>query len=87
MALFESGQLGNKQIKVERVINAEYVDINCIVDACNAHPVLSRIQFPANTLATIYILTGGDYISHFYKTSKLTFIRITLNIYAMMVGL
>ena len=75
MALFESGQLGNKQIKVERVINAEYVDINCIVDACNAHPVLSRIQFPANTLATIYILTGGDYISHFYKTSKLTFIR------------
>ena len=36
MALFESGQLGNKS----RVINGEYVHINNIVDACNAHPVL-----------------------------------------------
>ena len=79
MALFEGGQLGNKQIRVERVINAEYVDINHIVDACNAHPALSRIPFPANTLATIYLLTGGDYISHFYKTSKLTFVRAFIN--------
>ena len=79
MALFESGQLGNKQIRVERVINAEYVDINHIIDACNAHPVLSRIPFPANTLATIYLLTGGDCISHFYKTSKLIFVRAFIN--------
>ena len=77
MALFESGQLGNKQIRVESVINAEYVDINHIVDACNAHPALSRIPFPA--LAAIYLLTGGDYISHFYKTSKLTFVRAFIN--------
>lgn len=65
-------------IRVERVINAEYVDINRIADTCNVHPVLSKIPFPANTLATIY-LTGGDYISHFYKTLKLTFIRTFIN--------
>ena len=34
MALLESGQLGEKQIRVERIVNAEYVDINCIIDAC-----------------------------------------------------
>ena len=79
MALFETGLLGEKQIVVERVINAEYVDINAIMEACRLHPVLCKIPLPANTLAMIYMLTGGDYFSHFYKTSKLAFVRSFVN--------
>ena len=37
------------------------------------HPKLKRIPFPMLSLAAVYILTGGDYISSFFKTSKQTF--------------
>ena len=37
------------------------------------HPKLKTISFPLTTLALVYILTSGDYISSFFRTSKKAF--------------
>ena len=50
--------------------------MNAISEAVMNHPKLKAIQFPLLTLSTIYMLTGGDYISSFFKTSKQTFIKV-----------
>ena len=76
MAFVECGWLGNKQVYVERAIGSEYVSLNAISEAVMNHPKLKAIQFPLLTLSTIYMLTGGDYISSFFKTSKQTFIKV-----------
>ena len=70
MAFIECGWLGDKSIYVERTINAEYVNVNAIVEASVSHPNLKKVSFSAS----IYVLTGGDYISSFFKTSKQTFL-------------
>lgn len=40
------------------------------------HPKLKDIPFPLTNLAAVYILTGGDYISGFFRTSKKTFTSV-----------
>ena len=47
--------------------------------AASCHPQLKRIHNPLSNLAAIYILTGGDYISSFYKISKQTFVTVFLD--------
>lgn len=76
MALMECGWLGDKLIYVERALNSEYVNVNAILEASVSHPNLKKVSFPTLTLASIYILTGGDYISSFFKTSKQTFLKV-----------
>ena len=72
MALVGCGWLGNKTVYIERAINSEYVNINSISEATTSHPKLHKITFPMLTLATLYVLMGGDYISSFFRTSKQT---------------
>ena len=62
MALVGCGWLGNKTVYVERAINSEYVNINSISEASTSYPKLQKITFPMLTLATLYVLTGGDYV-------------------------
>ena len=68
--------VGNKIVYVERVVGSEYVSLNAIFEAVMNHPKLKVIPFPLLTLPTVYMLTGGDYISSFFKTSKQTFIKV-----------
>ena len=75
MALKESGWLQNKSVFVERIIGTEYVDLDKLQLAVAAHPALSKIIHPLNNLAALYILSGCDYISSFFKTSKQTFLN------------
>ena len=63
----------------KKTIGAEYVCINCIHTAAMSHPQLKQVPFPPLTLATIYILTGGDYVSSFFRTSKQAFINAFLS--------
>ena len=76
MAYMGCGWLGNKTVYVERAIGSEYVCLNAISEAVMNHPKLKIIQFPLLTLAAVYMLTGGDYVSSFFKTSKQTFIKV-----------
>ena len=68
--------LGNKTVYIERAIGSEYVDLNAISEAVLNHPKLKRVPFPMLSLVAVYILTGGDYISSFFKTSKQTFLTV-----------
>ena len=76
MAFMGCGWLGNKTVYVERAIGSEYVCLNNMSEAVMNHPKLKRIPFPLLSLATVYILTGGDYISSFFRTSKQTFLTV-----------
>ena len=76
MAYKGCGWLGNKTVYIERAIGSEYVSLNAISEVVMNHPKLKRIPFPMLSLAAVYILTGGDYISSFFKTSKQTFITV-----------
>ena len=78
MAFMGCGWLGNKTVYVERAIGSEYVCLNNMFEAVMNHPKLKRIPFPLLSLATVYILIGGDYISSFFRTSKQTFLTIHL---------
>ena len=74
MAFKESGWLRNKQVYVERTLNAEFVDICEIYNIVQSHPILSKTPYPLNSLVALYVLSGCDYISSFFKTSKQAFL-------------
>ena len=78
MAFMGCGWLGNKTVYVERAVGSEYVSLNAIFEAVMNHPKLKVLPFPLLTLSTVYMLTGGDYISSFFKTSKQTFIKVLI---------
>ena len=73
MMFLECGWLQNKTVYVECKIGKEYVHLNKLMDMAHAHPKLKTIPFPLTSLAVVYILTGGDYISSFFRSSKKTF--------------
>ena len=75
----DCGWLGRKTVYVEKTVGAEYVCINSLHVAATSHPQLKQVAFPLLTLATIYILTGGDYVSSFFRTSKQAFINAFLS--------
>ena len=60
-------------------IQTEYVSLNTLYTAASCHPQLKRIHNPLSNLATIYILTGGDYISSFFRTSKQLLVTVFLD--------
>lgn len=47
-----------------------------LVETSQLHSKLKHISFPLTSLAAVYILTGGDYISSFFRTSKKTFVSV-----------
>lgn len=79
MIFMEGGWFPNKNVYIERSIHTEYVSLNTLCTAASCHPQLKRIHNPLSSLAVIYILTGGDYISSFFKTSKQTFVTVFLD--------
>ena len=66
MVYKDCGWLGRKIVYVEKIVEAEYVCINNLHTAATSHPQLKQVPFPLLTIATIYIMTGGDYISSFF---------------------
>ena len=79
MMFMEGGWFQNKTVYVEKNIETEYVCLNTICTASTCHPQLKRIPNPLCNLGAIYILTGGDYISSFFRTSKQTFVTAFLD--------
>ena len=65
MIFMEGGWFPNKTGYVEKSIQREYVCLNTLNTAASLHPQLKHLHNPLSHLATIYILTGGDYISSF----------------------
>ena len=75
MVFEDCGWLGNITVYAEKTIGAEYVCIKGLQTAAISHPQLNTSTFPLLTLVSIDILTGGDYVSSFFKTSKQAFLN------------
>ena len=71
LAFLECGWINNKVVYVEKSIGSEYAHIN----AFTSHPKLNGMLHPLLSRVTLYILTGSDYISTFFRTSKQTFVK------------
>ena len=76
MVFMECGWLANKTIYVECKIGGEYVHVNRLIETSKLHPKLKQVPFSLTSLAVVYILTGSDYISSFFRTSKKTFVSV-----------
>ena len=74
MALKESGWLGNKLVYVERTLNAEFVDILCEVYTVKS--LIHPWQEYHALLVALYVLSGHDYVSSLFKTSKQGFLNV-----------
>ena len=64
-----------KVVYIEKAIGSEYAYLNAFSEAVSSHPKLKSMVHPLLTLVSIYILTGSDYISTFFRTSKNTFVE------------
>ena len=79
LAFLECGWINNKVVYVEKSIGSEYAHINAFSEAITSHFKLNSMLHPLLTLVAIYILTGSDYISTFFRTSKQTFVKAFVN--------
>ena len=75
MAFLEYGWINNKEVHIEKSIGSEYAHLNAFLAAASSHPKLKAIRYPLSSLVAIYVLTGCDYISSLFRTSKQTFIK------------
>ena len=61
--------------------------MNSLHAAATSHPQLKQVPFPLLTIAAIYILTGGDYVSSFFRTSQQAFINTFLGNIKHIIGI
>ncbi len=66
LGLAEVGWLRGKHVYVKRGNVDSYVDINLCTQLIAAHPSFRNINYPVSSLVALYVLTGSDYVSHFY---------------------
>lgn len=75
LGLYEQGYLDRKQVLVQRGNTDCYIDIRAATTLLSQHPNLSAFSFPVLSLVALYILTGCDYVSAFYRCSKTCFLE------------
>ena len=78
MGLFEGGWLRSKCVVVQRGASGNYVNINLAVRLITDHPNLSDLNYPGSTLVGLYVLTGCDNISAFFRHTKDQFLQCFL---------
>ena len=74
LGLWEAGWLRHKQVVVQRGITNEYVYINLGARLIEDYPQLQHVPYPISTMVALYVLTGCDYVSSFFKHTKQEFI-------------
>ncbi len=74
LGLYELRHLGEKEITVQRGNTECYIDIKKATSLLAQHPKLSALSFPVLSLVALYVLTGCDYVSSFYRNTKTTFL-------------
>ena len=78
LGLCGQGHLEGKHIIVRRGNVVSYIDITAAALMLSQHSKLSGIAFPVLSLVTLYVLTGCDYVSSFYRCSKTLFMESLL---------
>ena len=76
LVVYESGQLSGMQVYVQRGYTDSFIHINKATTLIRNHPILSKISYP---VLSLYILTGCDYVSSFYRCTKTKFLETLLD--------
>ena len=76
-----SPQLQSKQVYVKCLNSSPtlYVNVTRLYESVTTHPQLGKIFHPCTSLVALYIATGSDYLSFFYRITKQNFFTIFLN--------
>ena len=79
IALAEGKNFSGKQVCVERMLHAEYVSINTALESVHQMPEF-EISTASNTagisLLAVYLPSGSDYLSSFYKLSSEAILKV-----------
>ena len=79
MGILETcSRLREKNLYVQRGNEESFIHINKAVSLVTTHPILSSISYPVLSLVALYILTGCDYVSSFYRCTKTKFLETFL---------
>ena len=70
LGICETGLLREKNVYVQRGNTESFISINEATTLFTNHPTLSGILCPALSLVALYVLTGCDYVSSFYRCTK-----------------
>lgn len=75
-----SPQLQSKLVYVKAINSSPmvYVNVTRLYEGIATHTQLSTIQHPCSTLTALYIVTGCDYLSFFYRVTKQNFLNVFL---------
>ena len=74
LGLAEVGWLQGKQVYVKRGNVDSFVNINLAAQLITTHPSLSNTNHPVSSVVALYVLTGCDYLSSFYRCTKRNFL-------------
>ena len=79
LGLYEQQRhLVDKQVFVQRGNTESYIDMRAAAQLVCQHPKLSALSYPALSIVALYILTGCDYVSSFYRCTKTAFLETLL---------
>jgi hypothetical protein len=73
IALSSEGHFQNKHVVVERMMNAEYVDITKAVSSLSLLPQFQSLPQPqvaGMLVLAIFLLSGSDYVSAFFRVTN-----------------
>ena len=74
LGLWEAGWLANKLVIVQRGNSGDFVNISFGARLITDLAALQNVKFPVSTMVALYVLTGCDYVSSFFKLTKKHFI-------------
>ena len=72
----EQGYLEGKHVVVKCGNSEEYVDLNVGFVCLKSLPCLRSINHPVTFIVALYVLTGCNYVSSFYRVTKKQFLNI-----------
>ena len=75
LGLCELGHLDGKNVSVQRGNVESYINITTATSLLSQHPKLQHLTFPVLSLVALYILSGCDYVSSFYRCTKTNFLE------------
>lgn len=78
LALIEAGILESKNVIVKRGNSGEYVNISHGCESLRNISSLKNIKYPITSVVALYVFTGCDYVSSFFRLTKKYFMSVFL---------
>ena len=76
-----SFQLQSKQVYCLNSSPPTHINVTRLYESITVHPQLGKITHPCTSLVALYIATGSDYLSLFYRAIKQITFAAIINLY------